>query len=199
MKPTVTIIRKSDSKKVLDRIKSIGKQAVYVGIPASSSLDRKRQLAETAKKILDQSKLNKSGKPSKIRAKKISRISKSILSSVNNAQLMYIHSKGSPVNHIPARPVIEPAIMASPNKESIAFQLSKATQASLDGKPGEVLSRLAKAGMAGANASKAWFTDSRNNWPPNKPATIKAKGSNRPLIDTGVLRGSITYVVKGDT
>lgn len=199
MRPKITVIKKSDSKKVLDRIKSVGKQAVYVGIPASSSLDRKHQLTKIAQDILEQAKTNKSGKPGKIRAKKIDRINKSMLSTVNNAQLMYIHSKGSPVNHIPARPVIEPAIMASPNKEAIAFQLSKATQASLEGKPGQVLSRLAKAGMAGSNASKAWFTDSRNNWAPNKPATIRAKGSSKPLIDTGALRASITYVVKGDT
>ena len=28
---------------------------------------------------------------------------------------------------------------------------------------------------------------------PNKPATIKAKGSDKPLIDTGRLRNSIDY------
>ena len=31
--------------------------------------------------------------------------------------------------------------------------------------------------------------------PANAPATIKAKGSSTPLIDTGQLRQSITYVV----
>ena len=32
--------------------------------------------------------------------------------------------------------------------------------------------------------------------PPNAPATIEMKGSDKPLIDTGQLRSSITYVVK---
>lgn len=32
--------------------------------------------------------------------------------------------------------------------------------------------------------------------PPNKPSTIKRKGSDKPLIDTGQLRSSITYKVR---
>ena len=32
--------------------------------------------------------------------------------------------------------------------------------------------------------------------PPNSPATIAAKGSDTPLIDTGILRQSITYEVE---
>ena len=33
--------------------------------------------------------------------------------------------------------------------------------------------------------------------PPNKPATIEAKGSSNPLVDTGRLIQSISYQVKG--
>ena len=32
--------------------------------------------------------------------------------------------------------------------------------------------------------------------PPNAPSTIKKKGSSTPLIDSGVLRSSVTYQVK---
>ena len=32
---------------------------------------------------------------------------------------------------------------------------------------------------------------------PNAPATIKAKGSDHPLIDSGRMRQSVHYVVKG--
>jgi hypothetical protein len=32
--------------------------------------------------------------------------------------------------------------------------------------------------------------------PPNAPSTIAAKGSSTPLIDTGLLRSSVTYTVK---
>ena len=34
------------------------------------------------------------------------------------------------------------------------------------------------------------------NSPPNKPSTVKNKGSSNPLIDTGLLRQSITYQVR---
>lgn len=33
--------------------------------------------------------------------------------------------------------------------------------------------------------------------PPNAQATIDAKGSSNPLIDTGALRGAMTWVVRG--
>lgn len=33
-------------------------------------------------------------------------------------------------------------------------------------------------------------------WAPNAPSTIKKKGSNKPLIDTGRMRQSIVYVVR---
>lgn len=34
--------------------------------------------------------------------------------------------------------------------------------------------------------------------PPNDPSTIKNKGSDNPLVDTGLLGGSIRYVVKNE-
>ena len=34
------------------------------------------------------------------------------------------------------------------------------------------------------------------NWKPNAPLTIELKGSSHPLIDTGQMRQSITYVVE---
>jgi hypothetical protein len=33
--------------------------------------------------------------------------------------------------------------------------------------------------------------------PPNAPATIRAKGSSKPLIDTGEMRQSVTYQIRG--
>ncbi|EEA8775462.1 hypothetical protein G3832_001343 [Campylobacter jejuni] len=35
----------------------------------------------------------------------------------------------------------------------------------------------------------------RTNTPPNAEATIKAKGSSKPLIDTGFMRNSVTFKV----
>lgn len=129
---------------------------------------------------------------------------------ITNVELMYIHSKGSPRMNIPARPIIEPALNA--NKEGVDKRLLAAFNAY---KKGEIEGdkELEKLGIYARDRCKAWFTDSRNGWAPNAPITIyggvmhnpingklfyvKGKGEkkNRPLIDTGALRNSITYVI----
>jgi hypothetical protein len=112
---------------------------------------------------------------------------------VNNAELMYIHTNGSPIKHIPARPVIEPAIEA--NRPAIVRELEQALEAVFEQDPLQARAHLEAAGIVGRNAAIRWFTDPRNGWPPNAPSTIARKGSDRPLIDTGQLRRAITYVV----
>lgn len=114
---------------------------------------------------------------------------------VGNAELLYIHTNGSPAKGIPARPVVEPAIEQQAAQDQIAELLKEAAIAALDGNIGLARSNLDKAGQAGENAVKEYFTGG-NDWAPNKAATIKAKGSDRPLIDTGALRQSITHVVR---
>lgn len=47
---------------------------------------------------------------------------------INNASLLFIHTHGSPIRGIPARPVIEPAIAASGNKEAISTELAAAAK-----------------------------------------------------------------------
>ena len=132
---------------------------------------------------------------------------------INNAELMYLHTNGSPLQNIPKRPVIEPSIQAEGNKEKITEQLENVAQDVLQGNPQAALRSLKLAGLAGKNAATGWFVDSRNNWPPNAYATVQRKMSKmtskqvlervdsgepitRPLIDTGVLRKSITFVVR---
>jgi hypothetical protein len=130
---------------------------------------------------------------------------------IDNVSLLYIHTNGSPAKGIPARPVIEPAI--EKEKDYIAEMLGNALDAALSGNEGAAMRILNKIGMEGKNFARAWFTNPANNWPPNaeitvkggvlwenvrtgKKLVIKGKRSSRPLIDTGSLRKSITYVVK---
>lgn len=116
-------------------------------------------------------------------------------SKINNAQLMYIHTNGSPIRGIPARPVIEPAIKAHGNVEPITEEMKQAAAAALDGKSSQVKQHLRRAGLTGQNAAKAWFVDPRNHWAPNAPSTIKRKKSDKPLIDTAQMRNAIIFVV----
>ena len=53
-------------------------------------------------------------------------------------------------------------------------------------------------GTVAVNISKGAFTTrGYGEWPDITQATKDAKGSSQVLIDTGILRGSITYVVRG--
>lgn len=118
---------------------------------------------------------------------------------ITNAELLFIHTNGSPVNNIPPRPVIEPAI--SNDKERLADMMKKAAQLFMAGRDEEAIKQLQRVGMRGQNVSRQWFVDEKNGWPPNAPAVREAKirkGSTdpKPLIDTGELRKSITYFVK---
>jgi len=144
---------------------------------------------------------------------------------VTNAELAFIHSNGSPLNKIPPRPFIEPAIEDAENSEMISVELKKAAEAALDGKS-DVMSRsLVRAGIQGQNAVRDWFTSPKNGWAPNTPYTILQKlkkkkdstskaivryvdeggslsdisgleGMTRPMIDTDQLRRSVTYVIR---
>ena len=143
---------------------------------------------------------------------------------VTNAGLLFIHTNGSPLRHIPARPVIEPSIEA--NHETLENGLHEAATLVMDGKNDKAKVMLKKIGTLGANGAKLWFTDSRNGWRQNAPSTIRKKLAkltgkrlrnalsvlnsvnghmpltgttllddiNTPLIDTGEMRRAITHV-----
>ncbi|WP_300926980.1 hypothetical protein, partial [Helicobacter rodentium] len=50
-----------------------------------------------------------------------------------------------------------------------------------------------RVGVLASSDIKATITKLQT--PPNAPSTIKQKGSNNPLIDTGLLRAAIDYKV----
>lgn len=117
---------------------------------------------------------------------------------ITNAELLFIHTNGSLINNVPARPVIEPALRE--DSERLSSMLGKAFVYALQGKFEFASEQLKKTGMRGQKVARAWFTNPKNNWPPNAPSVVRAKlkkGSTnpRPLIDTGELVRSITYVI----
>ena len=129
---------------------------------------------------------------------------------LNNVQLAYLHSQGSPVNNIPARPFIEPAIEQKDVLEKIADQFAAAFDAAFRADIGQIRTELEKAGIYGSNAVKQYMGSGalapnapitvEGGWMRNKvsgkPVYIKGKHSAAPLIDTGSLRSSVTYVIK---
>lgn len=128
-------------------------------------------------------------------------------STITNAALGYIHETGSPINNIPARPFLRPGVKNSASKWQP--KLADAAQAALQGDQGAMLAKLADAGIIASNAVKR--TIQAGIPPPLKPDTVRRRrkrspGSKyrrkattpadvTPLIDTGALLRSITYVV----
>lgn len=112
---------------------------------------------------------------------------------VTNAELMFIHTNGSPLRGIPARPSIEPSIKK--NQEAISAEMKVAMQLALEGKADETKLQLDRVGDFASGKAREYFTDPDNGWEDNSPLTVALKGSDKPLIDTGELRKSITYVV----
>jgi hypothetical protein len=113
--------------------------------------------------------------------------------SVTNAELMFIHTNGSPLRGIPARPSIEPSI--EKNEEAISAEMKVAMQLALEGKADETKLQLDRVGDFASGKAREYFTDPDNGWEANSPLTVALKGSDKPLIDTGEMRKSITYLV----
>jgi hypothetical protein len=179
--PQITIARKSGAAALMKRVLGVTKMAAYVGVPAASANARSEQLLSMAGNTKSK--------------KKTARLVKAAKDDINNAELLFIFSKGSPVRHIPPRPVLEPAIQAQGNREPIARELAASVKASLAGDRAGALKYMRRASLGGQNAARRWFTDSRNGWAPNAASTIAAKGSDRPGIDTGAMRAAIVGVV----
>lgn len=140
----------------------------------------------------------------------------------NNAELAYVHSNGSPLQNIPARPFLQPSILE--NKDRIAAQQAKVIKDALAGNAALMTTDIQKLGLLGQSVAKGWFTDPRNHWPPLSPYTVAARlekqykskkkraaameewfqsvqieggtSTVKPLIDSGQLRNAITYVVR---
>ena len=139
---------------------------------------------------------------------------------INNAELLFIHTHGSPLQNIPARPVLEPAIKADGNHQKISRGFEKAARATLRGDEAQALMGLKEAGLAAQIAAQAWFRDPRNGWAPDSDETIARKlgklspqaqekalraiekaggdtsGIVTTLVDSGNMRKAITFVVK---
>lgn len=91
---------------------------------------------------------------------------------------------------IPARPFMFNAIRK--NKREIVRYLNKTAPDILKGEM-SLRTALARLGILTQGYVQDEITELRN--PPNHPDTIRQKGSSNPLIDSGEMRGAVTYKV----
>ena len=124
--------------------------------------------------------------------------------------LLAIHEHGSPIMHIPARPVIAPALSRPETVSAMGSAAVDALAAAHEGDAGGVRSSLEAAGQAGADGIRAYIDAGIP--PPNAPVTlsggwiynrvaktgapVRGKSGSTPLKDTGALYNSFGYEIK---
>lgn len=118
---------------------------------------------------------------------------------IDNATIGYLMEFGAPAANIPARPFLIPGLQSATDR--IGKRLQKAAEAALDGKSDDVDAQYDAAGLIAQNAVRARISD--GPFVPLAPATLAARKrrkpprmGEKPLIDSGQLRRSVTFVVR---
>lgn len=170
-------------KQVVAQMRAMASSEVLVGIPAATT---ERRAEPRQKWDWDGQTLTRRPEPT--------------AEEPTNAELGYIHEFGAPEANIPARPFLIPGVKNAMSA-SLAY-LKQGAQRSLKGKGGAVEEAYHQAGLAAQSAVRNKITS--GPFEPLKESTLetrRARGrtGTRPLIDTGQLRNSITYVIRAVT
>lgn len=120
-------------------------------------------------------------------------------SPIGNASIGYIQEKGSPKQGIPPRPFLEPGVAKVTDQCARVIGVGVA-DALTTLNPNAVLVGKNKAGLIAQNSVKATIT-AGEGFSPLAESTLAARkrrgvSRTKPLIDTGSLRNSITYVIR---
>ncbi len=116
---------------------------------------------------------------------------------INNATILAINEFGSPMNNIPARPVM--AIGIRNAQEAIAEQFKTAAQNALSKGLAAISTYYERAGIIASNSVKKAINSQEGIDAPSE-STLAARRSagfkgTKALIVTGQLRNAITYVI----
>ena len=122
---------------------------------------------------------------------------------------MALHEHGAPGAHIPARPVIIPALSAEKAREAVGRELREAASAANAGDRQAMQAALERAGEAGTDAIRAYIDAGVpppnapltveggwiRNFSSKKPVHVEGKGFSKPLYDTGELYDDFDYEI----
>jgi len=116
---------------------------------------------------------------------------------IGNAAIGYINENGSPAQNIPPRPHLKPGVRSV--EQDFMPHLKSAARKALEGDAEGAVTSLDRAGTVAANGVKRYITIT--GFTPLADATIanrlrRVRTGNKPLIDTGEYRRSITHVVR---
>ena len=123
--------------------------------------------------------------------------------------ILAVQEHGSPIMHIPARPVIQPALSRDATRSAMASAMKDAIQAAWEGDDAAARAAMESAGQAGADGIREYIDAGIS--PANSPVTVSGgwiynraakksvyvsgKGFNKPLFDTGTLYDAFDYEV----
>lgn len=109
---------------------------------------------------------------------------------ITNAELMFIHENGSPLRHIPARPVLKMTIKYG--NTLLAKTMTKALKAFTETGIEGLERELNKLCIRMENYAREIIYSNDGRLEPNAPSVARRKKGNHPLFDTGQLARSIT-------
>ena len=109
---------------------------------------------------------------------------------ITNAELMFIHENGSPLHHLPARPVLKMTI--DYGNTLIKSVMQKALKAYVEVGEQGLEKELNKMCVRMENYAREIIYSNDGRLAPNAPSVAARKKGNHPLFDTGQLARSIT-------
>ena len=124
--------------------------------------------------------------------------------------ILAIQEHGSPINHIPPRPVVEPGLSQESTKQGMADGLTGIDEAVVAGDAAGIEAAFERVGQAGADGIRnyidAGISPSNRpltvnggwirNFASGKPVYIPGKGFNKPMYHTGALYNAFSFEVK---
>ncbi len=125
--------------------------------------------------------------------------------------LLGIHTRGSPIMHIPPRPVVDPALHQEGLQQEMGEFLLESCEAAFDGDMSGMVAGMEDCGQRGADGIREYIDGGIG--PPNAPVTlsggwiynrvakkgvlISGKGGSTPMKDTAALYGDFDYEITG--
>ena len=125
--------------------------------------------------------------------------------------LLGIHTRGSPIMHIPPRPVVDPALHREGLQQEMSEFLMDSCQAAFDGNMAGTVAGMEGCGQRGADDIREYIDGGIA--PPNSPVTlsggwiynrvakkgvlVSGKSGSTPMKDTEALYNDFDYEITG--
>ena len=125
--------------------------------------------------------------------------------------LLGIHTRGSPIMHIPPRPVVQPALAQESLKNEMGEKMLSSCEAAMEGDLAGTRKGLEDAGQRGADSIREYIDEGIP--PPNAPVTlsggwiynrvakkgvlVSGKSGSTPMKDTEALYNDFDWEITG--